>query len=131
MRRSSAWRSTLYSVLVLVSLAWFAYEAIPAIAAADPRSFVRDVWGELSRVPTWAWWLIVNLAIGCWVALSHVDELDHPRRVVALTVRGAGVVVFGVIGIFVFGVLWLVERLETAGMRARQAADGDHAERSS
>jgi hypothetical protein len=128
--RRPAWRAVLVTVLALASVALFAREVIPALGDADPRSFARDVGSELARVPTWAWWLIINLAIGCWVALAHVDELEHPRRAIALTVRGAGVVLFGVVGFLIFGVLWLVERLEKAAMRARREADGDRPRRS-
>ena len=76
----------------------------------------------LSALPFWAWWILVNLTVGTWVALAQIPELDARKRSVAVSVRLA--LLFGLmcVGVLVAVAIWLVEHIEAKTFR--QATEG-------
>jgi hypothetical protein len=110
--------------LLLIQWIWFDAPLRELLLAVDAGLFA--FWNEMARVPGWAWWAMGNLAIGCWISLAHITELQHERRGVELSVRGMIVFAFSVVGVFVLLCLAFVAWLERVAFEARRAADGSN-----
>jgi hypothetical protein len=72
-----------------------------AAAVAGPSTF-------------WLWWLVINLAFGCYAALREVPELEpHAARPALRFALRVGILLLcAAVGVILYGVLRLVSALE-------------------
>ena len=66
--------------------------------------------------PGWVWWCIVNLAFGCYAALTYVPELQQARTWTTRALRLACVFAFAMLGLFVYLALRVIAHIEDRGL---------------